>query len=184
MIDRTVYRVVGSEGYELCHPVDVGDFECISSRIADESPVRDHWMSVRMELVRSDEGKSLRRSDAPWFGSQALIFRREVVDALGGYLLTYGELLPLQCDDADVVMFNSLRRLDALNEQASAIMRHRDGRIMLVTKPVFKASVIEGVDVFKLRQMPAGPTLVSSRFVDLWHEHGFEGLDFVVGGAL
>jgi hypothetical protein len=62
------------------------------------------WRSPPMRLVRNDQGQRLAESDSPWLGSHALIFRRQTLGELEAMLLSYGELLPVACSEADLVI--------------------------------------------------------------------------------
>ena len=171
-----VFVPTSSLDFELCHPRRDDDFETIDSLI-DGTPRRAMWSPIEVSLVRIDEGRRLAESDAPWLGSQSLIFRPAVLDHLSGVLINHGELLPLACSDADLSVYNP-RAVDALDESASDIMRFDDGRIMDIAGYVFKPDVIDGLDVFKLANLRASPTFVSPRFVDRWNKAGLRGLQF------
>ena len=96
---------------------------------------------------------------------------------MGTFLRSNGEILPLNCKDATLAMYNPTRVIDALDEAKSTITRFRDGRIMMIKRHVFHRDKIANVDVFKL-PMRASDTYVSQRFVDLWMSHGLKGLAF------
>ncbi|NUQ78113.1 MAG: hypothetical protein HUU21_31665, partial [Polyangiaceae bacterium] len=113
-----------------------------------------------------------------WLGAYALIFRRSAIEALGPMLREHGELLPLECPEAELWVYNPTRVIDALDEEASTIERFKSGRIMGIKRYVFKAHLIEGVDIFKLPNLRGHSTFVSHRFVDLWNESGLKGLEF------
>jgi len=97
---------------------------------------------------------------------------------MGDRLRSYGEFLPVICDDAEIVLYNPTRVIDALDERRSVLSRFQSGRIMMIDKHVFHADKIADVDVFKL-PMRASATYVSQRFADIWASHGLTGLDFV-----
>jgi hypothetical protein len=171
-----VYTPCGLDGYEYCHPIDQ-NFE----RFADEingTPRQASWKPVAMEILHKAGRKKLRRSDSPWLGSDALIFRPSALEALGPLLREYGELLPLECSETDLWVYNPTRVIDALDEEASSIRRFRSGRIMGIDRYVFKAHLIDGIDIFKLPNLRGDRTYVSHRFVDLWTERGLKGLEF------
>src|SRR5688572_26157927 len=160
-----IYTPLGLDRYELCRPVRKEDFERISVEVSG-APRRDDWTPIPMQLIREDEGKKLAPSDCPWFGAHALVFRARGVEALGPLLQEHGELLPLECSEADLVMYNPTRVLDALDQTASSVLRFGDGRIMMIQRHVFRAEALAGVDVFKLANLDVSPTFVSERFVD------------------
>jgi hypothetical protein len=172
-----VYEPERAEGFEFCYPGRGEDFETLNITI-DGTPRHGTWRSPPMRLVRKDEGKRLAESDSPWLGSHALIFRRHALGELEALLLSYGELLPVACSEADLVIFNATRVLNALDEQASGIERLSSGRIMRITRHVFRPEVISGVDIFKIPNLRVSPTYVSERFVERVKATGLRGLIF------
>jgi hypothetical protein len=172
-----IYTPLGLDGYELCHPVSQDDFETINVEVSGTRR-QSSWKPIPMRLIREDEGQELVMSDSPWLGAHALIFRPSVVEALGPMLQEYGELLPLACSEADVVMYNPTRVIDAFDEAASSVLRFSGGRIMLIQRHVFRADVVGEIDVFKIPNLRASPTFLSHRFVDRWKASGLKGLEF------
>jgi len=171
-----IYDSCGLDRYELCHPVDE-NFERFYDQI-NGTPRQASWKPVPMQIFHEDEGKQFLRSDSPWLGDHALIFRPSVLEALGPLLREYGELLPLECSETDLWVYNPTRVIDALDEEASSIHRFRSGKIMRIQRYVFKAHLLHGIDIFKLPNRRVEPTFVSHRFVDLWTESGLKGLEF------
>ena len=126
-----VYMALGASGFELCHPVDKKDYERLAADLTGR-PREANWKPIRMRLIHEDEGKSLAMSDSPWLGSSSLIFRPSVIEALGPMLRDSGELLPLACAEAELVIFHPTRILAAIDEAASTIDRFEDGRIIMI----------------------------------------------------
>jgi hypothetical protein len=171
------YVPLGLDGYELCHPVRKDDFERINIEVNGASRA-EMWKPIAMHVIHEDQGHKYLRSDSPWLSSHALIFRSGAIIALGELLRLNGELLPLACSEADLVMYNPTKVLDALDEEASTLVRFDSGRIMMIRKYVFRSEVIEGIDVFKIPNLRASPTFLSQRFVNRWNESGLKGLEF------
>lgn len=172
-----IFVALGEDGYEYCHPVDPDDFETINREI-NGKPKGAEWVPLQMELVEEDDRRSLLRSDSPWLGDHALIFRAEAILALGERLGRAGELLPLTCRKARLFMFNPLQALPALDESASTLARFEDGRIMMVQKYVFVRELLNNVDAFKLSNLRVSPTFLSKRIVEAWQDCGLTGLKF------
>lgn len=172
-----IFLPVGADGYELCHPISNGDFERINVEISGV-PRRASWNAVPMQLVHKDEGRQLAESDSPWLGEHALIFRGRAASALDTTLRAYGELLPLECSEADMSIYNVTRVIEALDEQASSVVRFSSGRIGIVQRYAFRAEAVRDVDVFKIPNLRVSPTYVSHRFVELWRSSGLKGLEF------
>ncbi|NUQ77987.1 MAG: hypothetical protein HUU21_31015 [Polyangiaceae bacterium] len=171
-----IYKPLGLDKSEFCHPVEQ-KFEWFYDQI-NGTPRQATWTPVTMRLIHKTEGRKLVRSDSPWLGAYALIFRRSAIEALGPMLREHGELLPLECPEAELWVYNPTRVIDALDEEASTIHRFKSGKIMRIKRYVFKAHLIEGVDIFKLPNLRAESTFVSHRFVDLWNESKLTGLEF------
>lgn len=172
-----VYLPVGTDGYELCHPIGVTDFERINVEVNGVSR-GPRWIAPPMRLVHEDEGKRLSESDSPWLGSHALIFRARAARALDNILQRYGELLPVECNEADMSIYNVTRVIDALDEQASSLVRIPSGRLMTIQRYAFRAEVVRDVDIFKIPNLRVSPTYVSHRFVEFWRSSGLTGLEF------
>lgn len=173
-----VYVPIGSEGFELCHPVVDGDFERANIEISG-APIGDVWRPIRVELIKKEHGKPLLESDSPWLGSHAMIFREaSVLPILGLLLAEFGEILPLNCPSERLVIYNPTRKIDALDEKASSIVRFSDGKAMMVTKYVFFSERVKGIDIFKIPDLRVSPTFLSHRFVDFWTSSGLRGLEF------
>ncbi|HWU89493.1 MAG TPA: DUF1629 domain-containing protein [Kofleriaceae bacterium] len=172
-----VYEPIGAEGFEFCHPERQDDFETFNVQV-DGTRRRATWQSIPVHLVHEDRGKKLAASDSPWLGSHALILRRSPIEKLGALLQEYGEILPLICEEAELFTFNATRILDALDEQASSVIRFSSGRIMHVSRYVFRPEVIGDTDIFKIPNLRVSPTYVSERVVQAWASGGFRGLVF------
>jgi hypothetical protein len=172
-----IFTPLGSEGFELCHPVNTDDFETLNVLI-DGTPRTVDWSPPPMHIVRDDRGKALVESDSPWLGSHALIFRPTAVSPLRDLLLHNGEILPLPCGSESLSLFNPKVLNNALDLNASTVLRFGSGRIMRVTKHAFDKLVVAGVDAFKIPDLRVSPTFVSERLVSAWTSAGLRGLDF------
>lgn len=172
-----VYTPLGTDGNELCHPINPADFERINTLI-NGTARQAGWKPIRMQIIREDEGKNLSYSDSPWLGSHALIFRSSVLETTSLLLERYGEVLPVSCPDVDLWVFNPTTVVDALDDEASSVLRFGDGKIMMIERYVFQAEMIADNDVFKTPSLRVSPTFVNHRFVDRWKESGLTGLEF------
>ena len=178
----TLFHPDWDSRYEFCHPVNKDDFLTIDDLI-DGTPRARRWKPFAMRILHTngENDKLLKRSDSPWYGDHALIFRKNAATALEPMLSSYGELLPLNCKEADVVMFNITRVLPAIDEKASGAEYWDDGidgTIRSVKRYVFRPQVITGQDIFKLANRRASPAFVTQRFVDQWRAAGLQGLEF------
>lgn len=171
-----IYDIIGSDGYELCHPEDENDFGSIVTLI-NGSERRQTWSPIKMRIIKEDEGKYLHESDSPWLGSHALMFRPRAVDALRSLLDANGELLPLALPNSELQIYNPRHLVNALDEDRSTLSR-ANGDIMLIYKHVFRPEVIRNLPIFKISNMRVSSTFVDESFVSLWTASGLKGLDF------
>jgi hypothetical protein len=173
-----IFKPLGEEDYELAHPVNSEDFETFNL-LVNGVPRRDTWQPVRMKLVTEDEhGRPWRESDAPWLGSDALILRPRAIQALEPLLLANGELLPLECEQTPLAMFNPTHLVDALDEETSEVRRFEDGRIFHIRTHVFRRDIIQSLQAFKIKSLRVSPTYVGEQFVEQWKAAGLRGLTF------
>ena len=120
----------------------------------------------------------LAESDSPWLGTHALVFRRHALYDLEAILLSYGELLPVDCAEAELFILNVTNVQNALDEKTSGILRFSDGRVMRIARYAFRPDVISGVDIFKIPNLRVSPTFVSERFVERFKSAGLRGVVF------
>jgi hypothetical protein len=172
-----IYMPLGADGFELCQPVNHDDFEKINLEVNGHS-IKHFWTPIPVAIIHEDEGKLLSFSDSPWLGAHALIFRSEAVKLMGSMLEEYGETLSLACHEAEIYIYNPIRIIDAVDENASSIVRFADGSVMMISKYVLFPEVIANVEIFKIKNLRVSPTFVSNLFVDRWNENGLKGLEF------
>jgi len=171
----SIYEPIGSEGYELCQPINPGEFVSINSSIA--GGLLSAEQLPLMEIIKNDEGIDLLRSDSPWLGSQALIFRDYVIDSMSN-MLKSTTLLKFRCDLDFLYLCNPPIAKNAWDEDMSMCDRFSDGRIMQIRKYVFVPDALDSLDIFKIDNVRLSSIFVSQRFVESWHCLGFKGLDF------
>lgn len=173
-----IYEFEVVEGYEWVVPTNEADFEVF--RTFDGTPLAETWHPVPMRMIQEDYlGRPLRDSDAPWLGKHTPVLRRGATGPLADVLESNGELLPLECRDEHLVVFNATRVLDALDEDRSSLVRFPStGRIMKIEAHVFLAAAIADVPVFKIPQMLRGSVFVSDEVVRLTEGSGLKGIGF------
>jgi hypothetical protein len=165
------------EGFELCQPCRADDFETLNVLINGAKRSKT-WSPIALRIVHEDQGETLLKSDSPFLGSHALVFRDSATKVLKSMLADNGELLSATCPDADLSIFNPLNVVDSLDEEASSVRRFSSGKIMDIMQYSFNVKDIEEVDIFKIPNLRVSPTFVSERFVEHWHSAGLAGLDF------
>jgi hypothetical protein len=89
-----------------------------------------------------------------------------------------GEFLPLRCEQADWVLFNVTRTIDALDIARSEITYFKhSGNVMDFVTIVFKPERLRGELMFRIPQRSASDIFVTDTFADLVVQHGLKGFD-------
>ena len=173
-----IYEFRVQDGYEWVVPVDSADFEVF--RGFDGTSRRADWKPVAMRLVTTDKhGSSLSESDVPWLGAHAPVMREQAVAVLGPLLAAHGEMLPLACHGANLVVLNVTSIPRALDLERSKIVRFpSSGRIMRVTSFAFRNEVITGLRAFKVPELLRGAVFVSGEVVEAAESAGLRGVGF------
>ena len=173
-----IYEFEVQEGYEWVVPLDEEDFDVFRS--FDGSVRAEVWRPIPMRLITEDEqGRSLRSSDVPWLGEHAPVLRQEASVSLAAALANDGEVLPLLCDQASLVVFNTTTVLDALDLDRSAVIRFPStGRIMKVTSHVFRPERLQGVRAFKVPELLRGSVFVTDEVVSAAEAARLDGVGF------
>jgi hypothetical protein len=132
----------------------------------DGRPQRYTWRPPSVRVLKSSERKRLRYSDMPHYSSSVLVLREPALAALADLLSADGELLPLDCPDAPMWLFNCCRVIDALDEGHSRVVRFpSSGRIMRVESYDFQVGRLIGVNAFKIPQLARTTLFVTSPVV-------------------
>lgn len=178
MINQTrIFLPVCVDGYELCHPINKLDFERFNSEINGSIRALS-WSPIPVEVIKRDERGILKRSDAPWLGNHAMIFRPNTIACLQSTLSGFGEFLPLFCAE-ELFVFNPTIVVAGLDLAASDFERFPNGNIFMVRRYRFIESIVSRLDVFKITGMRVSPTFFSERFVERWSEENLNGIKFM-----
>ena len=172
-----VYEVSVAEGCEWVQGVDAAARGVLSG--LDGTARRSSWTPVEVSLIAIVDDVPRAAADFPWLASNALALKRHTVDALGGYLERFGELLPLNCvncADEELFVFNPLRIRDALDEARSDILRLPTGRVMTVTRYSFRADVVRDAVIFRIPQLRL--LFATESLVERVQAHALSGLAF------
>ena len=172
-----VFRPVPLDGYEMARLIDPADYEA-TYQLWNGTPRLTNWRPIPVSLVTIEGEELLLRSDAPWLGSHALVLRAQPLSVLADILGGHGEILPLRCAEAELAAFNVTCVVDALDQNASSVVRFSDGRMMQIRRFAFHADAVRGVEIFKIPDLRVSDTFVSERFVDRWLAAGLAGLGF------
>ena len=173
-----VYKLKPQENSVLTHPLDQNDFEKFNMLI-NGNPQLKSWVPIEMKIIHSDEGHKLDDVDAPWLGSHALILKAGAATMIKQILSNEGELLPLDCRECDLFVYNPLSVIDALDERASTVIRFSESKqIMHIKEHSFRNNIIGQRATFKIPNLRVSPIFVTEPFIDMWQSKKLSGLEF------
>lgn len=173
-----IFLPEGQEDHEFAQLTDPDSYP-LFDELTNGTPRRDSWSPFSVRIINMGERRrALRRADAPFLFDSVLVLRPDATEVMKPFLAEHGELLPLSCEQAELVVFNALRVLDALDESASALTRFSSGRIMLVDRHVFRKQLIQDLHVFKVTSLQPSSLFVSEEFVERWRAAGLKGIEF------
>lgn len=138
------------------------------------------WEPPRVDfLLTHENGSPLSYSDFPWLMGSVLILKTRALQILGSTLGAYGEVLPLVCDEA-VWLFNATTLIDALDEEASQVVRFDDGSILKIEEHVFRPAAIGEAQLFRLPAdiLRGSPVYLQEPLVRRIGESGLSGVAF------
>ena len=172
-----IYWYILTTGYEMAMTVD-GEAHDALDRV-NGKPKGKKWKPVRVRRIRATKRAGCKPSDAPFmFMTGMLVLRRSAVDALRDILDAHGELLPLEDEGGVELYLYNPRALEALDHERSQGPRDKHGRVYAPDNHVFIPSVVEGVDIFRLREEKSGAIFLGERFLQRWKQAKLKGLDF------
>jgi hypothetical protein len=175
-----VYKTRPGEGFEWLLPANDEESELL---IFDGKPRASSWRPVVMRRLKDfGDGSSVRPCDFPCgSGGGDLPMTDAAREKIRPYLEKYGEFLPLSCDEGKFWTFHVTHFVDALDENASDVLRSPDDPkvVLMIHKHVFHPEKLTADWMFKLPQSRGrGAFYVTDPFVDLIRASGLTGLDF------
>jgi hypothetical protein len=95
------------------------------------------------------------------------------------HVAPFGEFLPLRCKEAEWVLFNVTRKIDALDVEKSKLsyFKSSPGKVMSLLEPAFKPDVLRGELIFRIPQRGGGDVFVTDAFASLVEQHGLTGFN-------
>lgn len=171
-----VFKKRYSDEVEYLLPVDSADFDYSTF---DGQSRAASWKPIRMKHVREgSRGERWIPGDFPAGSMGDLILNGRAKREIGSLLETYGELLPLICDE-EYWTLNVTCIIDALDEPKSDVVCSSEpGRLLMIHKHVFRLDALNNAVVFKLPQWRRGPVFFTTPFVELIKQSGLTGLVF------
>jgi hypothetical protein len=178
--EANVYKIRHCERGEYLLPVDKRDIELL---VFDGKPRARSWTPVAMRRLKDfGDGLPVRPVDFPsGSGGGDLPMTDSARKKIGPYLERYGEFLPLRSDEGDFWTFHVTHFVDALDEDASDVLRAPDdpGLVLMINKHVFRPERLTADWMFKLPQSRGrGPFYVTDPFVNMIRASGLTRLEF------
>jgi hypothetical protein len=146
----TVYRPYFEPGYDWAMPVgDVQSVLDLKSRRRG-----DPWQPLWMYMITTDaEGRSRRRADMPWHGSNTMVLKEKARQVLESVLGEDAELLQAyDAEGEDLWLVHAWNVVDALDEEGSEVQHFKSGKIMEVRRWSLRAGAVEGLKCFRVPQ--------------------------------
>lgn len=183
------------EGGEWVLPIDDSAYEHLHHLNAHPGPLGKTsrlpwgrgWRPFEVKLLRKKGGRSFIESDCPWLGSNSLVCREPAVRAFEPLLGADAEFLPLICQDAQLWLLRVWRTLEALDEDASDLVRFSSSnRLMTIKRHVFRPEAVADHAFFRLSVMPRGNVYVQDPVVEAAQAHQLRNVhfDLVWGSAV
>ena len=141
------------------------------------------WPSIHLHPEEEERGKPLPLgpiADVTTVNSvvKNCVWSPRARRALEPHVAHCGEFLPLGCDEAEWVLFNVTRVIDALDEAASEVIyydeQRKSGRFV---RMVFKPEALAGEIIFRIPQRSSSDIFVTDAFVRLIEAHGLVGFE-------
>jgi hypothetical protein len=175
-----IYKLRPCEGCEWLLAVDNRDYDLLTF---NGIPRATSWKPIRMRRLKfTERGQFRRPCDFPaGSGGDNVFMSHAAREKLGPYLDKYGEFLPLSCDEGNFWTFHVTHFVDALDENASDVLRASDdpGRILMIHKHVFRPEKLTADWMFKLPQSGGrGAFYVTDPFINLIHGFWLTGVKF------
>jgi hypothetical protein len=175
-----VYKIRHWERGEWLRPVNTEEHRLLTF---DGKPRARSWKPVVMKRLKDfGDGRPVQSVDFPCgSGGGDLPMTDAAREKIRPYLEKYGEFLPLSCDEGKFWTFHVTHFVDALDENASDVLRSPDDPkvVLMILKHVFRPERLTTDWMFKLPQSRGrGPFYVTDPFVDLIRDSGLTGLEF------
>jgi hypothetical protein len=148
-------------------------------RALDGTRASSHVRSMAFRLLQPTGKRRAPVGDCADLTSNVPVFSQRAITALGDRLRACAELVPISCLDAEgLSLVNVTDVRPALDLDASEVERFDDGRLMDVTRHVFKPAVVAGAYLFKVPEMTWSWVYATEEFVADVAAAGLEGFGF------
>lgn len=138
---------------------------------------KDQW--IPRTFVKLEPEKKLPLSNAPGFLAHIPIFDKKSVDLLNGYLKDAVEILPIQSKDGEFYIINVINVLDCIDYEKSMYRTFPNSdRIMAFQSYAFKEEMLQGVNIFKIKDEPRRSAFITDDFRNCVLENKLVGFKF------
>jgi hypothetical protein len=107
-----------------------------------------------------------------------MVLSRKALDALLPHIGHLGQVLPLTFDECEYFFFNITNVIDAVDLDASEIVRYPDGGLSRIKRYAFKPQAVRDQLLFKIPQRPKLFAFCTDRFVKLVQDAKLTGFGF------
>lgn len=125
--------------------------------------VGDSWSPLECRVVRDDLTGQAEMGDYPLLSKILPVFSEKAIKCLSELLRGNVEVLAIECEGQRFYGCRIVTMCDCFDERRSECRTFTSGRIMQVKKLVLKKMPALKPDIFRVPQLPKGPTLVSHR---------------------
>jgi hypothetical protein len=167
-----VFELKEAEASALLMPVD-SEQGAFLSQLAGKPIDLTAWPPIVVDLP-ADRTSGTDLTDLAWSWTEPA-FTLHAANALALLLRGNCQLLPLRSLKGDYHICNALLADDALDEAASTVQRYSSGRIMSISRYVFRAPIVAARPLFKIAQLPKAHTFVTDVFVEAVGRHRLTG---------
>jgi hypothetical protein len=174
-----VYKIWHSERGEWLRPVKIEEHRVLTF---DGKPRARSWKPIAMKRLKDfGDGRPVQPVDFPCgSGGSDLPMTDAAREKIRPYVEKYGEFLPLSCDEGKFWTFDVTHIVDALDENASDVLRSSDDPqvVIMILKHVFHPEKLTADWMFKLPQSRCLGPFVTDPVVNLIRGSGLTGLEF------
>ncbi len=182
-----VYRLemdMGTDGnciYCRLLIVDDGERRLLDESFRGKAIPQDRWIPFKVVRSPSTPGnltKPLGDRAGIDFNTDPMVLSRRALEVLVPSIGAFGQVLPLDFEEADYSLFNITNVIDALDVPRSDVAYFADGGFKRVKRYAFKPEAIRDQWIFKIPQQPGCFAFVTDRFVNLVKSAGLSGFGF------
>jgi hypothetical protein len=132
----------------------------------DGTPQGSAWRPPKCRLLGTADRKRQKHSDMPFYVGGVPILREAAKAALEPLLARDGEILPIDCQQSQLWLFNCTRVIDALDEKLSRVMRFDSGRIWRIDEYAFLPARAGDANAFRIPQLRVSDVFFSESVVE------------------